>query len=396
MAISRIGANTAAATTVTVAAHQIGDLILIFAYRNTTTAPTLPAGYTNISTATGNANSYRIGYKWATATNDTSGTWTSANELVSVVYRGVAAVGGVTAATKAAATTATIGAVTFVGANAKSWVVSFAGHLSTSTQGTPLAGTTNVVGTIAGTTSNLGVFDSNAEVGSFAATTSANGSSVASSGGAVELTAYGSASTLSDRFAATTLNTGIWFQFTGGSATMSYDGSGAQTDFPASSTAATDGDISTTVAYDWTGQSASLHVVSIPNTATAADALMNLTQIGGTGNGVRWVVESGTLFAQSLIAFTPTTQFSVTYSPITHAYWRIRESAGAIFWDTGVDNGDGTVTYTQRATVANPIHVTDLSALIAGACYQVETSPGTFKFNNFNTGPSGNPQRFFS
>lgn len=390
MAISRVGSNSAATTNVSISGYTIqkGDYILVFAHRTATTAPSLPGTFTNITSGSGNSNSYRVGYRVSDGTETGSGTWTNATTVIMVVYRGVAGIGGQTFATKATNTSATIGAVTMVGTNSKSWGVAWAGHGNTTTQGTPPAIYTNVVRTQAGTSENCGVFDSNAEISAMTATTSANGASAVSSGGAVELLAYGSAATLSDAFNGAVLDTSKWTQFTGGSATMSYDASGATTTFPASTTASTDGDVSTPIAYDWTGQSAYVHGITMPSAATSADALMTLTQIGGTGNGLRWVYEGGSLFAQSLIAFTPTTQFSVAYNSTTHAYWRIRESAGTTFWDTGVDNGNGTVTWTNRASVSNPVQVTDLAVLIGGATFQVETNPGTFKWNNFNTIPA--------
>lgn len=384
--ISRVGTNSAATTSATISGYstQKGDYMLVFAHRTATTAPTLAAGFTSIATASSNANSYTIAYKVCAGGETTSGTWTNATTVIMVVYRGVSGIGGSTFATKAANTSATIGAVSMVGTNSKSWGVAWAAHGATSTQGTPAAIYTNVVKTQAGTTENCGVFDSNTEIGAMTATTSSNTTSVVSSGGAVELKAYTRPTSVLDYFRAGTLDTATWVQFTGGSATMSYDSTGATVNFPASSTSATDGDISSILAYDWTGQAAYVQVAAVPVSTTNADAILTLTQTGGTGNGLRWVYEAGTLYAQSLLAFTPTTQFSVAYNATTHAFWRLRESAGTTFWDTGTDNGDGTVTWTNRASIANPIQVTDLVILIAGACYQNETSPGTYKFKNFN------------
>jgi hypothetical protein len=94
--ISRIGVANSATTTVTVPAHAVGDLILIFAYETgSATVPTVPAGYTSLGNfSNGGSPSSRhagvLGYKIATATNDTSGTWTGATNLVCMVYRGCA------------------------------------------------------------------------------------------------------------------------------------------------------------------------------------------------------------------------------------------------------------------------------------------------------------------
>lgn len=384
--ISRVGTNSAATTNVSISGYTIqkGDYMLVFAHRTATTAPSLPAGFTNIANGSGNSNSYRVGYKVCAGTETGSGTWTNATTVIMVVYRGVASIGGSTFATKATNTSATIGAVTMIGTNAKSWGVAWAGHGNTTTQGTPPAIYTNVVKTQAGTSENCGVFDSNTTISAMTATTSSNGATSVSSGGAVELMAYSAISTVSDYFNTGSIDTGLWFVTQNGSATVTSDSSGATTTFPAASTATTDGDISTLVPYDITGGESFVHVKDVPSSSTAADGLFELMQTGGTGNGLRWVYEGGTLYAQSLAAFTPTTAFSVAYNATTHAYWRIRESAGTTFWDTGVDNNDGTVTWTNRASAANPVQVTDLYPVLGGVCYQVETNPGIFKWNNFN------------
>ena len=69
-AIKYIGSATAAATTVTLPAHQAGDLILVFAFRDSgsSTAPSLPSGYTSKATADSRDFDFavmRLGYKIA-------------------------------------------------------------------------------------------------------------------------------------------------------------------------------------------------------------------------------------------------------------------------------------------------------------------------------------------
>ena len=150
MAISHVGSQGNAGTTVTIPAHQIGDLILIFAYRGgNNTAPTVPAAggtvptWTIIGTASGgNTNSSRLHYAVATATNTTSGTWTNATELIAVVYRGTRRPGGNNNA-GSTGTSISYPAVTMQRSNNTSWVAGFAGHrTATNVQGAP-SGMTN-------------------------------------------------------------------------------------------------------------------------------------------------------------------------------------------------------------------------------------------------------------
>lgn len=208
--------------------------------------------------------------------------------------------------------------------------------------------------------------------------------------------------TLQDPFNQAIINTTPWFVTQAGSATVTASSSGAQANFPASCTAATDGDISGNFTYDLTNSYAYMQVLTIPSAATAADAVFTLTQLGGTGNYVRWVVEGGTLFAQYALAYAPTTLFSVAYNSTTHKYWRIREgtgagaggSAGTLYWDTSTDG----VSWTNRASVATSTitgGITAITPIIGGVCYQVETNPGVFKWNNFNVIPVAGTNKFF-
>lgn len=91
-----VGANAANAANVSIPAHQVGDLIVIFAYNSQqftlpskpSAAGTVPA-WVDIDANTGaNVNSSRTAYFVATATNHTTGTWTGASSMIAVVLRG--------------------------------------------------------------------------------------------------------------------------------------------------------------------------------------------------------------------------------------------------------------------------------------------------------------------
>ena len=89
MTISRISSAAAAASSVTLGTHAQGDLLMAFAFNDgSTTIPSLPSGWTNHMTFTGSLTGIRIGYKMASSSSDTSGTWTNADGLIVVVYRG--------------------------------------------------------------------------------------------------------------------------------------------------------------------------------------------------------------------------------------------------------------------------------------------------------------------
>ena len=203
--------------------------------------------------------------------------------------------------------------------------------------------------------------------------------------GGTQAVLAGSMSTLTDPFNITSLNTGKWTQFTSGGATMSYTSGGASTVYPASTTASTDGDITSNVPYNLTGSYAAVQVLAIANSGspTDVDNSLRLHDAGGT-NQLTFLVEAGTLYAQQIVAGTQTNLHSAAYSSSTHKWWRIREQSGTIYWDTSSDG----ITWTNFYSVANPISVTGLYAQMAGTAYSTASSPGSFTWNNFNVLPS--------
>jgi hypothetical protein len=151
--ITRIGSATGT-TTAAIPAHLPGDLIVIFAFRSgNTTAPSLGAGYTSVGTKAGTTCGSRVGYKIATSTSDTSGTWTNASQVVAVVYRGNGKkiqIGN-SVSNKGTTNTLNYAAQTLMETNGTSVVTGFVGHMSTDQNlTTPPAGMTNfasIVGT---------------------------------------------------------------------------------------------------------------------------------------------------------------------------------------------------------------------------------------------------------
>lgn len=89
MSISRISSATNNGTTITIGTHAANDSIIIFAYNDgAVTAPTLPSGWSGVHMYQGGNSATRIGWKLAATASETSGTWTNADTLIAVVYRG--------------------------------------------------------------------------------------------------------------------------------------------------------------------------------------------------------------------------------------------------------------------------------------------------------------------
>lgn len=150
--------------------HQVGDLLVTFAYRDgSATAPTLAAGWTSIQSGGANTNSAIAAYKFATSTTDGSDTWTNATEVVAVIYRGTSPLLpiGNSVQNGAASTVIDYPADTLASVAGTSWVVGFAGHRSTNVSiTTPPTGMTNLAGGN-GAAASAAAADTNAPVSSW-------------------------------------------------------------------------------------------------------------------------------------------------------------------------------------------------------------------------------------
>lgn len=131
--ITYIGEATGT-TSATLPAHQTGDLILAFAFRDgSTSLPVQPSGWTSIDTAAANTCSARVAYKVAASGSETTGTWTSATTVIFLVYRGVniTQIESIDTESTGSSTTVTYNANGFW--QGFSRLVAFAGHRSTDT-----------------------------------------------------------------------------------------------------------------------------------------------------------------------------------------------------------------------------------------------------------------------
>ena len=179
MAISRVGSQTGT-NTVTLPAHQAGDLIVYFAYRDgSNTAPSLPGSrnWTPQYNGGANTNSLRVAYKIAAGSSETTGTFTNATSSIAVVYRGVnqstpvgdGQPGG------ASSTTLSYTGLTLANSAGASWVVGFGGHRSANVAiDTAPTGLPNVT-SVSDATDEAALFDSNGGVTAWTTQTAAVG-----------------------------------------------------------------------------------------------------------------------------------------------------------------------------------------------------------------------------
>jgi hypothetical protein len=189
---------------------------------------------------------------------------------------------------------------------------------------------------------------------------------------------------LADPFNVTSLNTALWTQTTGGTTTMAYATTGASINLPASATASDGARLVSNATYDFTGSNTTLHTVSMVSDTTSAGGEFGLSPVSSLSSTdhLRWVKEGFSLYAQERLASVVTTVATLTYSISTHAYWRISENAGVATWWTSADG----ISWTSQGTRTHGMTITAVGVIVQAYCYQVETSPGTFKFNLLNSG----------
>lgn len=143
--VSFVGANGNASSSVTIPTHQVGDLIVLFAYNPfSTSAPTKPSAggtvpnYTYIDNAnSGSGSGCATAYFKATATNTTSGSWGSASHMIAVVIRDQNASSPIGGHAQAAGTGAssTAPSVTLTHTDGSSVLLHFHGHASLGASG---------------------------------------------------------------------------------------------------------------------------------------------------------------------------------------------------------------------------------------------------------------------
>lgn len=106
MAITLVGSEIAASDTLTLPAHQAGDLIVGFGIRYAVAFPTIPAGWSSLTRQDyAAAIGHGFAYKRATSSSETFGTWTSADLVGAFVVRasaGVPCIGHATSGASAA------------------------------------------------------------------------------------------------------------------------------------------------------------------------------------------------------------------------------------------------------------------------------------------------------
>jgi hypothetical protein len=174
----------------------------------------------------------------------------------------------------------------------------------------------------------------------------------------------------------------------------------AETDSPGSSVSASGGVLTlspepgngaggakliTASQYALTGSSITVRVPQVVSASGNATSMLWLGPSATAWNdAVGFWFESGTLYAFYNRAGVTSTAATLAYSSTAHAWWRIRESGGMVFWDT---SADGT-TWTQQGALATSALAFSTGAvnvfLTAKEFGTGNPSPGSSQFTQLN------------
>lgn len=135
--------------------------------------------------------------------------------------------------------------------------------------------------------------------------------------------------------------------------------------------------------YDLIASSAAVQLVSPPAVGTGTTQAYVLQLRLDGNNLVQWFYGNGSMLADYVVGGAETPLNTTAYSSTTHAWLRIREASGTIFWDTSADG----VTWNNVTSLANPFTLAALNVYTAAGYYGTEPAPGTLILDNLNNLP---------
>ena len=142
--------------------------------------------------------------------------------------------------------------------------------------------------------------------------------------------------------------------------------------------------LSSTGTYDLTGSYAFTQLVDAGNQSLASWEVYPVHLANGA-NAVAFMVTGGRIYARKKIDGSFTTVGSdIAYVAATHKWFRIREASGTTFWDFATDPAGS---WTNVASVANPITITALHGEVIVGTWDTEATTTTAIVDNFNVLP---------
>jgi hypothetical protein len=134
--------------------------------------------------------------------------------------------------------------------------------------------------------------------------------------------------------------------------------------------------------YDLTGSYIFVQPTIPPVGSGGREVYLELAVDATRKEQLLFIYSGGNLLARRMVLGANAGTTTLAYSATNHAWWRIRESGGTIFWDT---SSDGT-NWTNFTSIANPFPVTNLYVVLYSGYFGTETAADTF-FDNVNVAP---------
>ena len=131
----------------------------------------------------------------------------------------------------------------------------------------------------------------------------------------------------------------------------------------------------TVASYHLTCDAITMHV---PETTTPTLRVQTVVYIAGATASTDLILEAG--------GFQLGGVDIGVYDPVADAWWRLREAAGTLSFDT---SPDGT-TWSARGGIADPMPLDHIGIIIGAGAYQPIASPGRARFRCYNVPPPCN------
>lgn len=187
--------------------------------------------------------------------------------------------------------------------------------------------------------------------------------------------------TLTDNFDDNSLDATKWVSATASSATAAETGAKIVLT-PAASTVGSTSSITSLNAFSLVGSQV---LVEVPQVADTTNVYTNFYMQSDSNNYVGIGIGAGNLEYIQNVAGSFSAPYTVAYNSTNHRWWRIRESNGFMYTDYSADG----ITWTNFYTVANPISVVGVFAVMSVYEHTSTGTPSATQFNNFNLGTSG-------
>lgn len=142
--------------------------------------------------------------------------------------------------------------------------------------------------------------------------------------------------------------------------------------------------VNSQIAWDLTNSYAFVKVTPGESGTSDGDSGMSILA-SNFSDGYNFDITGGNLQVQSTVSDSPTTLHTVTYNSTSHAWLRIRESNGTIYFETAPDGLTWTTQYsTTTETVGSWSAATSYVQFFYGSAAGSSSPTGTANFANFN------------